>query len=199
VQSHTDHHLSREFHHELSQIALSCYCPERVIKPDGQERFGFFNLKRLYGSPQRLQRLIDILSTLITGDTLCAVDTGISPLVGALALHSRTPSIYLRSVPKHYYLSYGSTRDHNNPHIIGEYAPTGTRIQLFDDIIHSGDSLIRALDILNSAGLDVTSVLCIMSVRDNDSAIRRLHSAGVTAVTVLLQASDILADWPNRP
>lgn len=183
---------------ELINLVSTCYCPEKVLKPNGEERFGFFSLKRLYGNPKAFRRIIEILSNLIDGEAVCATDMGMAPMVGALAFYKQIPSVYVRSVPKHYYLSYGSRQSHNQPELAGECLNRRTRVQIFDDVLNRGDSVIRAISVLKKARLIPTSVLCILRVKSDQDAIGRIRNEGVNDVNVLLDAADIVPVW-NRP
>jgi hypothetical protein len=74
---------------ELKELLASCYCPKQVKNPEGQTREGYFNIKKLYGHPDKLRRLVEIISPHIRGDILCAPDHGSTPLVAALAFQLR--------------------------------------------------------------------------------------------------------------
>lgn len=187
--------LKLEDFEKLSQIVLDCYCPERVIKPNGEERLGFFNLKRLYGTPQAFQKVIAILSNFVKSEAICAADIGIAPFVGALALAQQIPSIYVRPTPKYYYLSYGSTQDQNKPQLFGEFLKEGTEVLIFDDVINTGETIVNAITKLRDAGLVVKSVLCIMNVQKDQSAIERVRNCGIENITVLLDASKVIEGW----
>ena len=93
--------------------------------------------------PNEFRQSVNILSKFLKDYPLCAPDVGISPFVGALSLAKQISSIYVRNIPKYYYLSYGSKQEHNTPWVFGDFLDKGAKVQIFDDIIDSGSSIIK--------------------------------------------------------
>lgn len=183
---------------DLCQIARACYCPEEIQHPDGEVRFGFFNFKRVYGMPHAFKRFVEIVAAQLAPVAVCAPDVGAAPLVGALAYHRQLPSIYVRSLPKYYYLSYGSKSAHNEPALFGEFLNQGTEVQIVDDTIHDGRSILEAASLLQNIGLVVASVLCVMNVKRDQSGIQRVRNSGIPDVRALVEAAEVLPNWKTR-
>jgi orotate phosphoribosyltransferase len=184
-------YLNSNEYQELVSIIKKCYCPEKIKQPNGDEFFGFYNLKRLYGMPNEFQKTINILSNCLSFYPLCAPDVGISPFIGALSLIKGIPSIYVRNSPKYYYLSYGSKQEHNTPWVFGDFLESGQKVQIFDDVIDSGSSIIKTVQILQEINIVVDSVVCIMSIEDKEKAINNLSKYGITNIKILLEVSEI--------
>jgi adenine/guanine phosphoribosyltransferase-like PRPP-binding protein len=187
--------LAEHHYGEMMRIARSCYCAENIIKPSGVSRFGFFNFKRIYGTPTVFRQLIDILAPLIVGDALCAADTGVAPLVGAISLATQTPAIYIRSTPKNYYLSYGSRSVHNHPWVFGERLSPGMSIQVIDDVFHTGKTVIEALRLLSELSLKPVSVLCLLNVNANRSVASNIATDWGVDIRIACDAREIDPHW----
>ena len=187
--------LSDEHREELIALLAGCYCPVLVKNPEGEDRQGFFNVKRLLGRPSELRRAVEIIGPHIKGTVLCAPDHGSAPLVAALAFHLNRPSIYLRVQPKHYYLSFGASAAENHPLVFGERIPDLGDVSLIDDAVSAGTVLLRALTVLREIGATVRNAYCLLNVRGNEQTLDKLRAAGIEHPTVFARAREVLASW----
>jgi orotate phosphoribosyltransferase len=105
--------------------------------------------------PELLARLAEQLALLVPSETqrLAGPVLGAVPLVTALALHTRLPSLIVRTEkPK----DYGT-----NKQIEGTFE-RGEAITLVEDIVTTGGAALAALEVLRAAGANVVAALCVV-------------------------------------
>jgi orotate phosphoribosyltransferase len=176
---------------ELRDLLLRCYCSVTVRNPEGQNRRGFFNMKRLLGDGLAFRRVIELVSPHIGGGVLCAPDHGSAPFVAALAFHLSLPALYIRTRPKDYYLSLGADHEGNHPYVFGERPSPGTPITIFDDAISSGAVIKNAILLLQQIEVRATAVCCLINVRSQNRALEEIASLGITRSRVFFQAAEL--------
>lgn len=181
---------------KLRSIISECYCNTEVVNSKGNPHFGFFNLKQIYSNPQSVSFVVDLLSSLIRSDAICAVDPGIAPIVGAVSYSTSLPSVYARRSPKGYFISYGNTHEHNNKHLMGGMIH-GT-VTLVDDVINTGKSAAKACEILKTSGLQVESAIFLMNAKNNDDNVTSFATEFGVETKVLVKASEVVPTWSSQ-
>jgi adenine/guanine phosphoribosyltransferase-like PRPP-binding protein len=130
-------------------------------------------------------------ATLAPGAALAAPDTGSAGFVGALAAHQQRRAVFVRDVEKRYLISYGADPASDQPLLSGGWLRPGTPVQLVDDFVYTGQTLVRAAHILRGAGL-VVDVATVM-VGDPPTIAAQLSDGGLSTIHVLVAVSDLRA------
>lgn len=177
--------LTHEESRAVLEICEGCYCDTEVMNARGEKKRGFYNLKRIYGSPSLLKASIRVLTRFLKSETLCAPDDGAAPLVGALAFATGRASVYVRRAPKYYYLSYGHSSVSNSPNLMGEQLPSGISIDLIDDVLSHGSTALNAIRQLADQGIRVRQLLCILQLPKDPPIEERLRDAGISEILSL--------------
>jgi hypothetical protein len=88
-----------------------------------------------------------------------------APLAALVAYKLNLPSVFVRSDPKEYFLSYGGDPDTNDSRLSsGERLPDGTVVHVIDDFVHSGATLAQAVEPLRGVRLRVESAAAFLTI-----------------------------------
>jgi orotate phosphoribosyltransferase len=161
----------------------------RLLIDSGAVRFGDFTLasgeksdiyidvKRAWPDPGRLAVLGRALAARAGSEPrLAGMELGAVPLVVAVALATGRPYAVLRKAPK----------EHGTRQAYEGEIPSGERVLLIEDVITTGGSSIRSLEIVRAAGGIVDRVLAV--VDREAGASERLAAAGARLETLLTMA-----------
>jgi orotate phosphoribosyltransferase len=161
----------------------------RLLIESGAVRFGDFTLasgeksdvyidvKRAWPDPKRLETLARALSARAGSEPrLAGMELGAVPLVVAVALATGRPYAVLRKAPK----------EHGTRQAFEGEIPKGERVLLIEDVITTGGSSLRSLEIVRAAGGVVDRVLAV--VDREAGAAERLAAAGARLETLLTMA-----------
>lgn len=166
-------------------ILNHCFGNTPYKSPNGTIKKGFINIKSIYNNIDLLTQCVDIISPHIISQVICAPDHGISPLVGGLCLKLKKQGVFVRQLPKAYYLSYGISQNTNNPFLIGGLIGPNTKVQIVDDVINSGSTILKARDKLALSNIEVESVVAIIAMKNLTSVLSDFERNGIPSVTIL--------------
>jgi adenine/guanine phosphoribosyltransferase-like PRPP-binding protein len=148
----------------LTSIVRRCYSDVEVRDRDGNVGRGFTNLKRIFGWPADLRTVVDALATTVGGaGAVASTDTGSAPLAALVAFRVSLPVVLVRSHPKDYFLSYGDEPATNHPRLSGERLANATLVHVIDDFVHSGATLVSAVQTLREVGLAVQTAASLLA------------------------------------
>jgi adenine/guanine phosphoribosyltransferase-like PRPP-binding protein len=124
---------------------------------------GYTNLKRIFGWPSDLRLVVDALAeTVGDSDAVASGDSGSAPLAALVAYRRSLPAVFVRSVPKKYFLSFGGDVSTNAPELAGERLRPGSSAHLLDDFVHSAVTLTAAAQKLRAAGILVRAASAVL-------------------------------------
>ena len=158
----------------------------------GRQSPVYLDLRRLAGDPALLRQAAAAYVTLLAPlhfDRLAAVPYAALTIGTAVALASDKPLVYPRKEAK----SYGTGQT-----VEGPFAP-GEQVAVIEDLVTSGGSVLRAVETLRSAGLQVADVVVLIDREQGGpenlaAAGCRLHAAlTMTQVVDTLAAVDRLS------
>ncbi|HRX05063.1 MAG TPA: orotidine-5'-phosphate decarboxylase, partial [Anaerolineae bacterium] len=121
----------------------------------GQQSPVYLDLRRIAGDPALLRQVAASYAALLKPlqfDRLAAVPYAALTIGTAIALATDRPLIYPRKEAK----SYGTGQL-----VEGPFAP-GERVAVIEDLVTSGGSVLRAVETLRNAGLQVTDVVVLI-------------------------------------
>ena len=143
----------------------------------------YIDLRLLVGDPMALRMAAQAYADRLRGlsfDRLAGVPYGALPIATVIGQLLERPLIYPRKEAK----LHGLGRL-----IEGIYSP-GERVVVIEDVITSGGSVLEAVEILRSVGLQVTDVVVLID--REQGGIERLAAAGITTRAVM-RLRDMLA------
>ncbi len=157
----------------------------------GLESHHYFNCKEITLHPQRLSVLatciIDEIITALPGgfDAVGGLTLGADPLSYALSLafQSRNKIIYPLIVRK-------ESKGHGTGQQIEGFSKDVKRCLVLDDVITTGGSTIKAVNVLREVGIEVTNGVCILDREEGGR--EALEKIGVHMVS-LFKKSDFFA------
>jgi adenine/guanine phosphoribosyltransferase-like PRPP-binding protein len=176
----------------LTEILRRCYSHVEVSDRARNRAMGVTNLKRIFGRPDELRVLVDALAATV-GDVgaIASADTGSAPLAAVVAYRLELPSVFIREVPKEYFLTYGGDPATNHPRLAGERMPPGSSVHVIDDLVHSGETLASAARTLREAELVVSVASCLLIAPPTTGWPDTLEAAGVRQVGALATTTQL--------
>ena len=111
--------------------------------------------------------------------------TGADPITGAVITHS-----WLQERPLHGFMVRKEAKGHGaGNQVEGRYGlPDGSKVTMIEDTVTTGGSLLRAIQAVESAGLEVIQVLCVVDRCEGAAEI--FENAGYT-LEALVTRNDI--------
>ena len=112
--------------------------------------------------------------------------TGADPITGAIITHS-----FLQGRNLHGFMVRKEAKGHGaGNQVEGRFGlPDGSKVCMIEDTVTTGGSLLRAIKAVESAGLHVTQIICV--VDRSEGAMQRFAEAGYT-LEALVTRSDIV-------
>ena len=135
----------------------AAYLEGDFVLRSGKRSSYYLDKYRFETRPELLQPLGDHLAALVAEHEpeairLAAPELGAVPLAAATSLSSGLPFIIVRKEAK----DYGTAKQ-----LEGAFEE-GERVCLLEDVVTSGGAAIAALDALRAAGLDCSTVVCVV-------------------------------------
>ena len=130
----------------------------------------YFDMRAINSYPNLLRYVINHWINHINQpfDIICGVATGSIAPAAVLASYLDKPFIYVRASDK--------VKNHGLSRLIEGHFKEGDKVLLIDDVLTTGQSLLRSIDILKKAGLNVTGLAVIMDRRVNFNESRHIFN-----------------------
>ncbi len=148
----------------------------------GKKSSYYVDMKGAFASsPELLSELVKGISDKTGAKKVAGVELGAVPLVVATAYAQKIPFIIIRKEGREHGLK--------NP-IIGPIQK-GEQIDIIEDVVTTGGSVLRAVKLLREAGAVVSRVVCVVDREDGGSKL--LKENGVD-IFPLVKISEVLKD-----
>ncbi len=151
------------------------------ILASGKRSNYYVDIKKASTKVDILKLMAQLLAEKVRGDILAGVELGAVPLTVATAL----------STGKDYLIIRKESKGHGTRKLIeGDY-PLGATVDIIEDVVTTGGSVLRAVKILRNAGLKVNRVICVVDRQEGGK--ENLARENVELIS-LLTASDLLSE-----
>ncbi len=144
----------------------------------GQKSEYYVDIKDACARPEILREITEDIERHLKGDAVAGVELGAVPLVVALA--------YRRSMP-YFIIRKGS--DHGMKKLIVGNIEKGMTIDIIEDVVTTGGSVLRAVNILREAGLKVNRVITVV---DRENGGKELLSKNGIELISLMRISELM-------
>ncbi len=123
----------------------------KFILTSGKESQYYVDIKDSMSEPGLLGRTAKLIAERITSDIIAGVELGAVPLLVAVSILTGKRYIIIRK-----------ERSHGTKSLMVGHAEKGTSVDMIEDVITTGGSILRAVDILTESGLVVKKVICVV-------------------------------------
>ena len=179
-------------------IPYSCMLREKLIEV-GAIKFGDFTLtsgkrssyyidiKKASTKVEILKMIAEEISKFVTGDLIAGVELGAVPLVVATALKKDRNYLIIRK----------EKRTHGTGKLIEGEFESGQRVDLIEDVVTTGASVVKAIRILKAQGLIVNRVICVVDREEGGR--ENIEKEGVELISLLKAREIISSPDPHHP
>jgi len=150
------------------------------ILTSGKKSNYYVDIKKASTKAEILDFIANELSKYVKGDLLAGVELGAIPLTVATALKMKKDYLIIRKETK----KYGTKKL-----IEGDFRK-GLTVDIIEDVVTTGGSVLRAVRILREAGLKVERVICVVDREERGK--ENLKKENVDLIS-LLTASQLLS------
>ncbi len=152
----------------------------------------YFDLRRVTLSPEGAYLVGKGIFELIRGvDAVGGMTMGADPIVVAVALVS-----YLEGEPINAFIVRREPKKHGTQRYIEGELPRGSRVAIVDDVITSGGSILRSIEVVEGEGCQVVKVVAILDRQQGGSAEVRRRGYDFTALLVADERGEVTVDCP---
>lgn len=148
------------------------------VLTSGKESNYYVDIKEVMTSPENLKIVTDAIAEHLTGENIAGVELGAVPLVVAAAVKTGKNYLIIRKERKH------GTRSL----LIGK-TEEGMSVDLIEDVVTTGNSILKAVNILREHGCTVNRCVCVVDREEGGSEL--LKENGVELLS-LVRISNVL-------
>jgi len=148
------------------------------ILASGKKSSYYVDIKKAATKVEVLKLMAKYLSKEVKGDIIGGVELGAVPLTVAVALE----------LGKDYLIIRKESKEHGTRKMVEGEFKKGTTVDIIEDVITTGGSVLRAVRILRDLGLNVERVICVVDREEGGH--ENLKNEGVKLIS-LLRASDL--------
>ena len=149
------------------------------VLASGKKSKYYVDIKKASTKYEILELMGNMLAEKVKGDMLAGVELGAVPLVAITAIKAKRDYLIIRKEKK----GYGTSKL-----IEGDYKD-GQEVDIIEDVVTTGGSVLRAIKILRSAGLTVNRVICVVDREEGGK--ENLEKEGVELIS-LIKARELL-------
>ncbi len=147
----------------------------------GKKAGYYIDIKEALTRPDILDEISEGLSEKVSADRIAGVELGAVPLLIAASMRLKIPYIIVRKEKK----PHGTEKL-----FIGDVQP-GENINILEDVVTTGNSVLRAAEMLIDRGAKVSKVICVV---DREEGGEELLKANGIELVHLMRASELLTD-----
>ena len=145
----------------------------------GKKSSYYVDIKKASTKHEILDLMGEMLASHIRGDLIAGVELGAVPLAAITAVKAKKDYLIIRKEKK----GYGTSKL-----IEGDYEE-GMTVDIVEDVVTTGGSVLRAIRILRENGLVVNRVICVVDREEGGR--ENLEREGVELIS-LITASELL-------
>ena len=145
----------------------------------GKKSKYYVDIKKASTKHEILELMGDMLAQHVKGDILAGVELGAVPLVAITAVKAKRDYLIIRKERK----------EHGTSKLIEGDFQRGMTVDIIEDVVTTGGSVLRAIKILRENGLNVKRVICVVDREEGGR--ENLEKEGVELIS-LLTAGDLL-------
>ncbi len=149
------------------------------VLTSGKKSNYYVDIKKASTKHEILDLMGDLLSSHVKGDLLAGVELGAVPLVAITAVKSKRNYLIIRKEKK----------KHGTSNLIEGDFQKGQVVDIIEDVVTTGKSVLRAAQILRDEGLIVKRVICVVDREEGGRG--NLEKEGIELIS-LLTARDLM-------
>ncbi len=149
------------------------------VLASGKKSKYYVDIKKASTKYEILELMGNMLAENVKGDILAGVELGAVPLVAITAIKAKRDYLIIRKEKK----GYGTSKL-----IEGDYKE-GQEVDIIEDVVTTGGSVLRAIKLLRNAGLNVNRVICVVDREEGGK--ENLEKEGVELIS-LIKARELL-------
>jgi orotate phosphoribosyltransferase len=143
------------------------------ILASGKKSNYYVDIKKASTRHKLLELMGEMLARHVKGDILAGVELGAVPLVAITAIKAKRDYLIIRKERK----GYGTSKL-----IEGDFKE-GQEVDIIEDVVTTGGSVLRAIKILRDAGLKVNRVICVVDREEGGK--ENLAKEGVDLISLI--------------
>jgi orotate phosphoribosyltransferase len=143
----------------------------------GKQSNFYVDIKECMTDPDTLKETAELLSANVHSDIVAGVELGAVPLLVAVSMLVHKPYIIIRK-----------EREHGTKSLLIGKTPPGGTVDIIEDVVTTGGSVLRAAKLLSDTGLKTASVICV--VDREEGATEALSENNISLIS-LIRISEI--------
>ena len=143
----------------------------------GKQSNFYVDIKECMTDPDTLKETAELLSANVHSDIVAGVELGAVPLLVAVSMLVHKPYIIIRK-----------EREHGTKSLLIGKTPPGGTVDIIEDVVTTGGSVLRAAKLLSDTGLKTASVICV--VDREEGAAEALAENNISLIS-LIRMSEI--------
>jgi len=149
------------------------------VLASGKKSKYYVDIKKASTKHEILELMGTMLAEKVKGDLLAGVELGAVPLTAITAIKAKKDYLIIRKEKK----GYGTSKL-----IEGDYKE-GQEVDIIEDVVTTGGSVLRAIKLLRDAGLKVNRVICVVDREEGGK--ENLEKEGVELIS-LVKARELI-------
>jgi len=149
------------------------------VLASGKKSKYYVDIKKASTKHEILELMGTMLAEKVKGDLLAGVELGAVPLTAITAIKAKKDYLIIRKEKK----GYGTSKL-----IEGDYKE-GQEVDIIEDVVTTGGSVLRAIKLLRDAGLKVNRVICVVDREEGGK--ENLEKEGVELIS-LVKAKELI-------
>ena len=149
------------------------------VLASGKKSKYYVDIKKASTKYDILELMGTMLAEKVKGDILAGVELGAVPLTAITAIKAKKDYLIIRKEKK----GYGTSKL-----IEGDYKE-GQEVDIIEDVVTTGGSVLRAIKLLRDAGLKVNRVICVVDREEGGK--ENLEKEGVELIS-LVKARELI-------
>ena len=143
----------------------------------GKQSNFYVDIKECMTVPDLLRETAELLAEKVQSDIVAGVELGAVPLLVAVSMLVHKPYIIIRK-----------EREHGTKSLLIGKTPPGSTVDIIEDVVTTGGSVLRAAKMLADAGLKTEKVVCVV---DREEGAKEALAQNNISLVPLIRISEI--------